>query len=592
MSLATPSLGTRPEQQDPQGISSASGRLRRWPSIFVVAIVTIGYGYEVWQRRWLSDDGMIAIRTIRQLLAGNGPVFNLGERAETNTSTLWTYLVAAATWVTGARDPGHVAVLVGFVLSMAGLALGMAGTATWLRRQGITRLLVPAGALVLLALPPFWDFGTSGLETPLVFAWLGACWYLLCRVTPGTRFSRLSLTAFVFGLGWLVRPDMALVSAIFLPALWLRVRPSLRRTIGLVGIAAALPVGYEIFRAGYYGMLVPMPAISKEAGKTDWHRGFAYLSDLTRPYHLYIAVLLLTVAAIVVAKPWRRIDRAVISPVVAAAVAGLAMIGYVTAIGGDFMHGRMLLPGVFLLLLPVSLLPWSRVVLVLCCALGAWTVLCVFNWRAVYPVLPPGTAPTGVIDERQFYVNAAKVKNPDSTAAYYYGVLPPNWMDSGQVPVSSPTLTVPLPPNVGLIPSSRGRPVTLGSTGLGLAGSWSPLSSVVLDDIGLSYPLAGHAQLDHRGRPGHDKNLPMLWVVADLAAPNWPGHPGVIEPASLTAARHALTCGPLARMQHAVRDPMTPNRFLANLVHAFDNTKVVVPSNPFAAERTFCGSAG
>ncbi|HEY0690758.1 MAG TPA: hypothetical protein VGD71_17160, partial [Kribbella sp.] len=72
----------------------------RWPLVLTIAVLTIAYGYEVWQRRWLSDDGMIATRTIRQLLAGNGPVFNVGERAESNTSTLWTYLVTAVTAIT------------------------------------------------------------------------------------------------------------------------------------------------------------------------------------------------------------------------------------------------------------------------------------------------------------------------------------------------------------------------------------------------------------------------------------------------------------------------------------------------------------
>ena len=45
-----------------------------------------------WTRRWMSDDGLIVLRTVRNLLAGNGPVFNAGERVEANTSTLWQYL--------------------------------------------------------------------------------------------------------------------------------------------------------------------------------------------------------------------------------------------------------------------------------------------------------------------------------------------------------------------------------------------------------------------------------------------------------------------------------------------------------------------
>jgi len=51
-----------------------------------------------WRQRWIADDGLIEARVVRQILAGHGPVFNPGERVEANTSALWTWLLAAATW--------------------------------------------------------------------------------------------------------------------------------------------------------------------------------------------------------------------------------------------------------------------------------------------------------------------------------------------------------------------------------------------------------------------------------------------------------------------------------------------------------------
>mgnify|MGYP003456791854 CR=1 FL=1 len=56
-------------------------------------VVSVLWAWGAWQRRWIADDGLIVLRTVRNLLAGNGPVFNAGERVESNTSTLWTYLV-------------------------------------------------------------------------------------------------------------------------------------------------------------------------------------------------------------------------------------------------------------------------------------------------------------------------------------------------------------------------------------------------------------------------------------------------------------------------------------------------------------------
>src|ERR1700716_2423663 len=65
-------------------------RASLWVSVLVVAVL---FGWGAWERRWIADDGLIVLRTVRNLLAGNGPVFNAGERVESNTSTLWTYLI-------------------------------------------------------------------------------------------------------------------------------------------------------------------------------------------------------------------------------------------------------------------------------------------------------------------------------------------------------------------------------------------------------------------------------------------------------------------------------------------------------------------
>lgn len=47
-----------------------------------VLVVSLLFAWGAWQRRWIADDGLIVLRTVRNLLAGNGPVFNAGERVE------------------------------------------------------------------------------------------------------------------------------------------------------------------------------------------------------------------------------------------------------------------------------------------------------------------------------------------------------------------------------------------------------------------------------------------------------------------------------------------------------------------------------
>ena len=111
----------------------------------------------------------------------------------------------------------------GLVAGTAGLAVALDATGRlWRSRPGATRL-VPAGVLIVLALPPFWEFATSGLETGLTVGWTGVCWWLLVRAAlarPGPRWAVGA--AVVLGVGPLVRPDLAVVG--HWPATWRDVR--------------------------------------------------------------------------------------------------------------------------------------------------------------------------------------------------------------------------------------------------------------------------------------------------------------------------------------------------------------------------------
>src|SRR5699024_1966962 len=94
-----------------------------------IVVVTVLFGWGAWQRRWVSDDGLIVLRTVRNLLAGNGPVFNAGERIEANTSTVWTYLVYVGSWIGGPVRLEYVVLVLALTASLAGMALVMLGTA-------------------------------------------------------------------------------------------------------------------------------------------------------------------------------------------------------------------------------------------------------------------------------------------------------------------------------------------------------------------------------------------------------------------------------------------------------------------------------
>jgi arabinofuranosyltransferase len=344
--------------------------------------VAVLFGWGAWQRRWIADDGLIVLRTVRNLLAGNGPVFNQGERVEANTSVVWTYLVYAGSAFTRPLQLEYVALALALGLSLLGLAMLMLGTGRLFAPSLVGRraIMLPAGALVYIAVPPARDFATSGLESGLVMAYLGLLWWMMVCWSqakrsrpPGPVF--IVALAFVAGCSVLVRPELALIGGLAL-IMMLIVAQGWRRRTAIVVAGGLLPVGYQIFRMGYYGLLFPGTALAKDAGGDKWSQGLIYLSNFNRPYALWVPAFLLTGLGLVLWASARRqkgrkgasaspaaggpLARTVQTPAAAVVfilVSGLLQALYWIRQGGDFMHGRVLLVPLLCLLAPVAVVP-------------------------------------------------------------------------------------------------------------------------------------------------------------------------------------------------------------------------------------------
>lgn len=242
-----------------------------------VAISALLMFWGAWERRWIADDGLIVLRTVRNLLAGNGPVFNAGERVEANTSTAWTYIVYAFSWLSQARLE-YVVLTIALILSTAAIVLAMFGTARLYRggsfAAGGTLFLMPAGVLVYIAVPPARDFATSGLESCLVIFWIALLWLLLIRwsqaATPST--TSVLILAFTAGMGPLVRPELAILGVLALAMIFLAPGPTWKVRVAMVFVAGIVPVGYQIWRMGYYALPYPNTAVSKDAGGASGRR--------------------------------------------------------------------------------------------------------------------------------------------------------------------------------------------------------------------------------------------------------------------------------------------------------------------------------
>jgi arabinofuranosyltransferase len=547
---------------------------RSWPwsatALGIAAVIGI-YAVLVWDRRWIADDGLIVVRTVREILAGHGPVYNAFERAEPTTSAGWMWLLAGCGWITGG-DAATLAVVVGGLLAVAGLAIALDATRRLHRGHGHGGTLVPAGAMVVLGLFPFWDFATSGLETGLALCWLAAIWWGLVALRPDTGPRRLAGFAAVVGAGPLVRPELAIATCVFLAAgAWL-VRPRPRQALWLAGCALLLPVAYEVFRAGYYGTLVPLSAIAKSAGDAAWDRGADYVLRLVKPHLLYVPAAVL--AGVVAAN-----RRALVTParVVFAApgVAALLLAVYFVRVGGDFMHGRLLLPSLFLAVAPVLLIPRGRATTPAVIALAAWALFTgawfYLGARHLYD------------DERLGYVRYTRQRNPDEADHVHAqrvvtAAIAEATRQGRRLLVSDAGEQIPMA-------ATHGATIAVVAGRLGVAGSIASLDDIVVDRFGLANPLGARITRTQAGRTGHEKALPWPWILADHA------EPAAISPdlrAAVDAARDAMTCGELAELLASVRAPMTASRFWDNLTGSLRRTRLVIPADPLDAERALC----
>ncbi|WIM90378.1 flagellar motor control protein ZomB [Candidatus Mycobacterium wuenschmannii] len=614
-------------------------RASLWVSVGVVAVL---FGWGAWQRRWIADDGLIVLRTVRNLLAGNGPVFNQGERVEANTSVVWTYLTYAVSALTRPLQLEYVALALALGLSLLGLAMLMLGTGRLFAPSLVGRraIMLPAGALVYIAVPPARDFATSGLESGLVMAYLGLLWWMMVcwsqakkgrlpgRVDSSGRVFTLAL-AVVGGLSVLVRPELALIGGGALIMMLIATRDG-RRRLEIVVAGGLLPVGYQIFRMGYYGLLFPGTALAKDAGGDKWSQGLVYLTNFNGPYALWVPLLLLGALGLVLWATARRRSsnkaavpstpprsRSVQSPtavVVFILVSGLLQALYWIRQGGDFMHGRVLLAPLFCLLAPVAVVPvvfpegtrltreagyWlAGGVSALWMSVAGWAL-----WAANSPGLGDDATRvtyTGIVDERRFYAQATGHAHP-LTAADYLDyprmravLVALNNTPEGALLLPSGNydqwdLVPPIPPKDAPLP--KDGPHTVFFTNLGMVGMNVALDVRVIDQIGLANPLAAHtARLQH-GRIGHDKNLFPDWVIADGPWVKWyPGVPGYLDQKFVQQAEAALKCEGTQQVLNSVRAPMGVHRFLSNLLHSVQFTRYRIDRVP-RYELIRCGLA-
>jgi arabinofuranosyltransferase len=284
------------------------------------------------------DDAFISYRYAQNLVAGQGLVYNPGERVEGFTNLLWTLLNAVPLWL--GSDP------LAFSRVLGALCLAAAvGAVLWASaRCGPDH----AGTAALLAPLLTWPFGmaamaTTGLETPLVGA--VAAVLPLLYFGPGAQSRTRNLLASTVGLvGILARLDAGLLPGTALLVDVAHAWPERRAWRQQLGPLAArhLPwmagtVLSAALRFGYYGDLLPNTYYAKAGDVAHWEVGGAYLLAFARNSPWAVLLLLALLAS---ARAWWATPHRLLV-VHALSAFGLFSL-YAAKVGGDFMYYRFM----------------------------------------------------------------------------------------------------------------------------------------------------------------------------------------------------------------------------------------------------------
>jgi len=450
--------------------------------------------------------------------------------------------------------------------------------------------------LCFSAVAGVWDFTTSGLETGLLFGWLGLTWWLLVRVLD--RHSGTTIAATCASVGVTIRPELFLYTLAFGTALfvletrYLRPRSGLRRYLVLGAALFGVPLLSEIFRVAYFGLLVSNTALTKSAFSIWWPQGWVYFLDFTQTYWLWIPVLTLSLIAAKRLHTWwiqgSRLESLVLlTPVIPAVV----NVVYVIAIGGDFMHARMLLPGFFGIALALWIDPFDKFERLL--PLGVilvWFFVALSAFRQQQQFI----GANGISNERVAWINLSGNPHPITPTDFAHSTFAEMGQQLSALATRDTTKEIALmDTDVMAVPAQSGLPEIIYGwvLNIGLAGLAAGPNVYVFDGSSLANPIGSHFTVTHHGRPGHEKVTSVTWMLARFGLSDEANLSGTSATSvQIARARRALSCQPLSGYLHAVTSPLGLDQIVSNFAHAFTWTTMKYSADPVLAEEQLCAS--
>ena len=245
-------------------------------------LTAVLFCYNVGHHFFLGDDCFISFRYAKHLAAGQGLVWNPGERVEGYTNFLWVILMAGVLRLGG--KPEVVSNLLGIASGAALLAVLVFDTA---RRIGWRSPFIWLAPLALAAGRSFTAWCTGGLETMLFTLLVFAASAVFVR-ERATGSSLPILSSILFALATLTRPEGALfagIAGLFFLGDLLAGRRSVRSALIWAFPYVDVVAAHVVWRYTYYGAWLPNTFYAKVAGAW-WEQGLRYLRLFAEDYRI------------------------------------------------------------------------------------------------------------------------------------------------------------------------------------------------------------------------------------------------------------------------------------------------------------------
>ena len=279
---------------------------------------------------WVAEDAFITFRSVDNMLAGYGPVWNIGERVQVYTHPLWYILLVIGNFIV--YSPYYVALVLNYLCLLGFLY-------TYARLVDKNKPDTPIQALlviiILLFSRAFVDYSSSGLENSLLHILIAGYVYFLVSQDVSLRHKLLWCSLIFSGL-FLTRPDGILL---VLPAsLYLFIRAIREEPKALLYILLGLlpMIFWEIFSIIYYGSFVPNTALAKV------NNGVPLSKNLSKAYEYFKFNLLndaVTLSIVFLAVLCGLFKRNITLLLVTGIILQIVYLCYV---GADYMLGRFL----------------------------------------------------------------------------------------------------------------------------------------------------------------------------------------------------------------------------------------------------------